>query len=76
LTKKDTSKDFTPLTYNFILLRASSEDNYATWVRLTDFDEETNKSIFELENALLVGDSAILWEDFTIENNVSYKYAL
>lgn len=76
LTKKDISKDFTPLTYNFILLRASSEDNYSTWVRLTDFDEETNKSIFELENALLVGDSAILWEDFTVEHNVSYKYAL
>ena len=69
--KKNSSLEFTPLTYNFILLRSSSQDNYKSWTRLTDFDE-----IFQLENALMIGKDAILWEDFTVEHGVSYRYAL
>lgn len=74
--RKDITQPFTPLTYNFVLLRASEEDNYSSWTRLSDMGTETEAGDFELQDALLVGDSMILWEDFTVEHGVSYKYAL
>lgn len=74
--RKDITQPFTPLTYNFVLLRASEEDNYSSWTRLSDIGTETEKGDFELQDALLVGDSMILWEDFTVEHGISYKYAL
>lgn len=74
--RKDITQPFTPLTYNFVLLRASEEDNYSSWTRLSDIGGEGEKGDFELQDALLVGDSMILWEDFTVEHGVSYKYAL
>lgn len=76
LNRKDITQPFTPLTYNFVLLRASEEDNYSSWTRLSDMGTNEEKGDFELQNALLVGNSMILWEDFTVEHGVSYKYAL
>jgi hypothetical protein len=38
---------------------------------MTDFDEEA----FSFENALLSA-NVILWEDFTVEHGVGYRYAL
>lgn len=76
LQKKNIKKDFTPMSYNFILLRSSSKNNFLTWDRISVLDEDNSKNLFLLENFLLVGDEQILWEDATIEHGVSYKYAL
>jgi hypothetical protein len=64
------------MPYNFILLRSSSKDNFSTWDRISILDEDNSKNLFNLENALLIDDSQILWEDATIEHGISYKYAI
>lgn len=49
---------------SFLLIRSSSEDNYESWQELYRFDminEKPDRSI---------------WQDFTIQQGVSYKYAL
>lgn len=76
IQKKDINKDFTPIPYNFILLRASSKDNFDTWNRIFQIDEDNSNGLFDLQNSLLINNNSILWEDNTIEHGVSYKYAL
>lgn len=74
--KKNINYNFTPMYYNFILLRSSSKDNFSTWDRISILDEDNSKNLFLLENALLIDDEQILWEDMTVEHGVSYKYAI
>ena len=76
IQRKNINKPFTPISYNFILLRSSSKNNFATWDRISILDENNSKNLFNLENALLIGDSQVLWEDATVEHGISYKYAL
>jgi hypothetical protein len=49
---------------SFVLVRASDEDNYESWQELYKFD--------------LVNETPdkLLWQDFTVRQGVSYKYAL
>lgn len=76
MQRKNNKKDFTPLNYNFILLRASSKDNYQSWDRITNFSEDDSKNIFSFQDSFLLDGYNILWEDFTVEHGISYKYAL
>lgn len=49
---------------SFVLIRSSSDDNYESWQELYRFDminESPNRSI---------------WQDFTVQQGVQYKYAL
>lgn len=49
---------------DFVLVRASEEDNYVTWNQIYKFN-----LINELPNK-------VIWRDFTIQQGVKYKYAI
>lgn len=49
---------------SFVLIRSSSEDNYDSWQELYRFDMINEKP------------DMTLWQDFTVQQGVSYKYAL
>ena len=53
---------------SFILSRASSLDNFTTWNEIYRFNY-INKS-FEANKSIL------LWEDFTVQQGIKYKYAI
>lgn len=62
--KDAATKSEIPTTGAFILLRASSEDNYSSWNPILKFK--------------LTGEapSRILYKDFTVEHGFSYQYAI
>lgn len=49
---------------SFVLIRSSSEDNYDSWQELYRFDMINEKP------------DLTIWQDFTIQQGISYKYAL
>ena len=59
---------YQPLDGTFILSRACEKDNYTQWEDIAQFDWY-NESNYDNELTLL-------YEDFTIESGVKYKYAL
>jgi hypothetical protein len=62
--KDAATKSEIPATGAFILLRASSEDNYSSWNPILKFK--------------LTGEapSRVLYKDFTVEHGFSYQYAI
>lgn len=51
---------------SFVLVRASDEDNYQTWPEVFRF---------ELNGAFPIN-KPLLWQDFTVQQGVNYKYAI
>ena len=66
--QKKTVLKYQPLDGTFILSRACEKDNYTQWEDIAQFDWY-NESNYDNELTLL-------YEDFTIESGVKYKYAL
>ena len=61
---KDAKADIKAITGNFILVRASSEDNFSTWHEIYRFTLVNNYPLMTL------------WKDFTVQQGYSYKYAV
>mgnify|MGYP004497331615 FL=1 len=61
-------RKYQSLDGTFILSRACEKDNYTQWVDVAQFDWY-NESGYDKKLTLL-------YEDFTIESGVKYKYAL
>lgn len=69
LERKDLEDNTRKISGNFILLRASQEDDYKCWEKLIDFQ------IYKWE---FVSDNLILeiYKDYFIEQGISYRYAI
>ena len=61
---KDIDADIKAITGNFILVRASSEDNFGSWHEIYRFTLVNNYPLMTI------------WKDFTVEQGYSYKYAI
>lgn len=61
---KDVDANIKAITGNFILVRASSEDNFSSWREIYKFTLANNYPLMTL------------WKDFTVQQGYSYKYAV
>jgi hypothetical protein len=64
--KPDAAQDNHNVTGSFVLVRSSNEDNYDTWQELYRFD---------LVNKIIDAKTP-LWQDFTVQQGMHYKYAI
>ena len=64
LLPKDIDADIKAITGNFVLTRASSEDNFLSWHEIYKFTLVNNYPLMTL------------WKDFTVQQGCSYKYAI
>ena len=61
---KDLDAKIKAITGNFILVRASTEDNFSSWREIYKFTLANNYPMMTL------------WKDFTVQQGYSYKYAI
>ena len=61
---KDIDAEMKAITGNFVLVRASSEDNFSSWNEIYKFTLVNNYPLMTL------------WKDFTVQQGCSYKYAI
>lgn len=64
LVPQEKSRDSASVCGSFVLVRASDEDNYDSWQELYKF------------NLVNEYPDKLLWQDFTVQQGVFYKYAL
>lgn len=61
---KDIDASIKAITGNFVLVRATSEDNFSSWSEIYRFTLVNNYPLMTL------------WKDFTVQQGYSYKYAV
>ena len=62
------NKEMSNIKGNYIVFRASSEDNFSSWTEIHRVG--FNKYLIDSKHPIL------LWEDYTVQHGITYKYAI